>query len=384
MMNKQHDHPANGSVRRVRLLRDPSTYINEFLAWLRRTKKESASWWDVSIWDLEEYSAFLATEEGISGFEALIRLQFITNAFSRLIKMHVQLDEEEDNLGWFETVSFRFERLIEDTALSRVLFPEKLSRSNLYAYYQLLKEQFEDPNVSRNISDDTIRAEIAATLDALLEYFEDDGRIRLTSRQASYLLRQPKVDTLQGLRDTTAIAILLCTGIREAELQRLDVADMYYQLHGTPALHVPADQGCTERLIPYGNMIWALKIAEAWLKKATITDGPVLRGFYRDGKSVHPTRLGLRTIRLILNNYPLGIEGGRIVTVTPLELRRTYARRLYMAGMDLGAIQENLGVTNLNTVIDYVGKTRILERLPPSVYSYDVEKLGMSEAMYEE
>lgn len=101
---------------------------------------------------------------------------------------------------------------------------------------------------------------------------EDSAGRRLTVRQANALLQSPGLDTLKGLRDTAMIALLLCTGIREAELCALDVPDLRQQLGGALALRVRHGKGDKQRLIPYGDLDWALVLVAKWLVLAGIRD----------------------------------------------------------------------------------------------------------------
>jgi integrase len=66
----------------------------------------------------------------------------------------------------------------------------------------------------------------------------DVDHLRLTSAQGSALMATPGVATLLGLRDSAVIALMLCTGVREAELSALDVPDLRQRLGGELALHV--------------------------------------------------------------------------------------------------------------------------------------------------
>ena len=61
--------------------------------------------------------------------------------------------------------------------------------------------------------------------------------------------------------------------------------------------------------------------------------------------------------------------GGELVTVHPHDLRRTYARRCYDAGMDILAIQQNLGHADHKTTLKYIGVSDVESRQPPSLYS---------------
>ena len=87
---------------------------------------------------------------------------------------------------------------------------------------------------------------------------------------------------------------------------------------------------------------------------AGIRDGPVFRGFYRDGQTVRPGRLTVRAVQDVLGAYPIVVDG-TLVTVKPHDCRRTYARRLYEAGADVVAIQQNLGHGDLKTTLAYIG-----------------------------
>jgi len=203
----------------------------------------------------------------------------------------------------------------------------------------------------------------------------DASHLRLTSEQASALLAAPGTDTLQGLRDSAAIGLMLCAGVREGELRALDVEDLRQRLGGELALHVREGKGCKERLIPYGELSWVLAIVDAWLDAAGIEDGPVFRGLWKGGKSLRPGRISLRAIGYVLDAYPI-MAGDKLTTVKPHDCRRTYARRLYEAGVDLVAIQQNLGHSDLKTTLGYVGELDASKRRPPSVYTFDLGQLN--------
>jgi site-specific recombinase XerD len=199
--------------------------------------------------------------------------------------------------------------------------------------------------------------------------------LRLTKEQSDALLAAPGVDNLQGLRDTAVIAVMLCTGIREAELSALDVDDLRQRLGGELALHVRDGKGRKERLIPYGALSWCLAIVDKWLEAVSISDGPVIRGFYKGADKLRPGRLSVRAIQYILASYPIMVDG-KLTMVRPHDLRRTYARRLYEAGVDLVAIQQNLGHAAMKTTLSYVGTLDADRRCPPAIYSFELAKLA--------
>jgi len=202
----------------------------------------------------------------------------------------------------------------------------------------------------------------------------DDDHLRLTREEANALLRQPNINSLVGLRDTAVIALMLCTGIREMEVAQVEVTDLRQKLGGELALCIQHGKGNKARLIPYGDLNWCLVIVDRWLRFAGIDHGPVFRGFYKGGKSIRSSALTERAVQNILAAYPIAIAGQQR-EVKPHDLRRTYARRLYEAGVDLVAIQQNLGHADLKTTLGYIGALDADKRRAKAVYDYDLTVL---------
>ncbi len=206
---------------------------------------------------------------------------------------------------------------------------------------------------------------------------DNEGGLRMTKAQASALLAKPGIATLQGLRDTAMLAVLLCTGIREGELVALDVDDLRQSLGGELALRVRHGKGDKQRLIPWGDLSWCLQIIDKWLRAANITAGAVFRGLFGNGRQgqVRPGRITTRSVQSILAQYPIAIEG-EVLAPRPHDCRRTYARLLFEAGVDLVAIQQNLGHSDLRTTLRYIGALDADKRRAPSIYDFDL--LGLT------
>lgn len=202
----------------------------------------------------------------------------------------------------------------------------------------------------------------------------DREHLRLTAAQASALMAAPGVGTLVALRDTAVIALMLCTGVREAELSALDVPDLRQRLGGELALHVREGKGCKERLVPYGDLEWVLAIIDRWMSATVVGHGAVFRSFFRGGKRLRG-RLSVRAIQYLVTGYPIMVNGA-LTTVRPHDLRRTYARRLYEAGVDLVAIQQNLGHASQQTTLNYIGALDAAKRRPPAIYEFNLSKLN--------
>ena len=69
----------------------------------------------------------------------------------------------------------------------------------------------------------------------------------------------------------------------------------------------------------------------------------------------------------MLGRYPISIDGQQR-TVTPHDLRRSYARNLFLAGIPVEVIRQNLGHVDVKTTQDYIGVLDGATRAPVSVY----------------
>jgi integrase len=127
--------------------------------------------------------------------------------------------------------------------------------------------------------------------------------------------------------------------------------------------------------VPYGELEWVLAIVAKWREAAGIGQGPVFRGFYKGNRKLRPGRLSVRAVEYIVGAYPVMVDG-EMVSVRPHDLRRTYARRLYEAGFDLVAIQQNLGHADVKTTLGYIGELDAEVRRPPAIYKFDLKSLN--------
>lgn len=192
---------------------------------------------------------------------------------------------------------------------------------------------------------------------------QDDTHIRLNKAQSQALLNAPDPTTLKGLRDRAIIATLLCTGVRAAELIQIEVAHLYADYQGLPALLVPQGKGDKERHVVYGDLGWFIQAIEAWLEVAHIQTGIVFRRLYRFGHV--GASLTTEGVRVILADYPIQVQGQTIIP-RPHMLRRTLAKRLSDAGMSAEDMQDNFGHASIRTTKQYIGDMSPDRRKPPA------------------
>ena len=69
----------------------------------------------------------------------------------------------------------------------------------------------------------------------------------------------------------------------------------------------------------------------------------------------------------MLGRYPIWIDGQR-QAVTPHDLRRSYARNLFLAEIPVEVIRQNLGHVDVKTTQAYIGVLDGSTRAPVSVY----------------
>lgn len=193
-----------------------------------------------------------------------------------------------------------------------------------------------------------------------------DQHIRLTEAQAQRLIQlagNHPAAPLQAARNAALVALLLCTGIREFELTALQVADLKATNEaGDLCLLVRQGKGGKQRLIPYGELAWCLEIVYRWLELAGITEGAVFRGLYNPAangrQKVREAAMSENAVQDVLAALPpCGYtSAGKPINPAPHDLRRTYAKLQYDAGMEPIAIQQNLGHDDLKTTLKYIGK----------------------------
>lgn len=276
------------------------------------------------------------------------------------------------------TIRARYAALLRDKAVRAEMYTiagEQLSTlgqddtpANRAAIVQELTEQI------KNAIDPK-----SAPVQAIKRQDEKAGEfVRLTRGQASKLISSPGLSSSIAIRDTALIALALCSGLREFELCDLDVRDLRQKTKdGALAVEVRKGKGCKQRLVPYGLLSDCLAFVDAWLEHAGIIEGAVFRGFYKGAQRLRPGRLTTRSVRKILECYPVMIDG-KLSKVAPHDLRRTYACRLFDDGKGLAieAIQQNLGHADVKTTLRYIGILSSSARQPMAVYDFDLSELG--------
>jgi integrase len=105
-----------------------------------------------------------------------------------------------------------------------------------------------------------------------------------------------------------------------------------------------------------------------------IKEGRAILGFSGRGQYLSNRPFTPRGVQKMLKGYPLQSELNTEFTVTVLDLRRTYARQLFLAGVTLDEIQTNLAHRNKRTTLEYIGL--------PDVGNQEKEYIGDAMALH--
>lgn len=164
----------------------------------------------------------------------------------------------------------------------------------------------------------------------------------LTLAQAQDLVNAPDLATLKGLRDRAMIAILLGAGLRREELTRLTV-DQVQQREARWILANVLGKRNKYRTVPIAP--WVKLCIDAWTSAAGIVDGPLFRPM-RKGDNLQDGGMNSQAVWTVVSAYS---------HVAPHDLRRTFAKLAYNAGVPVEQISLSLGHDSIETTMVYIG-----------------------------
>ena len=172
----------------------------------------------------------------------------------------------------------------------------------------------------------------------------------LNKNEAVRLLAAPDTDTPAGLRDRAILEILYSCGVRLAEIQGMNLGDIYRE-RGEILVR---GKGGKERWTLYGSP--AAQALEDYL-----ADGrPHFAGSREDGEPLFVNRYGgrlsRRSIEKVVRNYAAraGLKDG----VHTHTLRHSFASHMLEGDADLRVIQDLLGHSNVSTTQIYTHITK--------------------------
>lgn len=151
---------------------------------------------------------------------------------------------------------------------------------------------------------------------------------------------------------------------------QLEIDDLYQTYGGVPALRMESGKGAKQRMVPFGDMLWARQISELWLNGRET--GPVFTRMRQGRGDMHDQEtesclMTTRSVKRLLACYPISINGEQRA-VRPHNLRRSCARNFFQAGIPVEVIRQNLGHVDGKSTQAYIGALDGSTRAPVSVY----------------
>jgi site-specific recombinase XerD len=183
--------------------------------------------------------------------------------------------------------------------------------------------------------------------------------MRLDGTDVLQLLEMPNCVTLQGLRDMILIGLIFCAGLNESEVAVLTRDQLGHDDYGNLTIQLPNATDDDGRVVAvYDGLIfdkpWIEDFLNILTRETEPTESMVFRGYFRGGNKPNTRSLTLRGIQNMLAGYRIQVKHTE-QAVTALDLRRAYARQLYLRGLDVEEIAWNMGHRQLGTTYEYIG-----------------------------
>jgi site-specific recombinase XerD len=178
----------------------------------------------------------------------------------------------------------------------------------------------------------------------------------LTRMQAQALLHAPAAETLKGLRDRAALALLVGCGLRRSEAVALTFEDIQQRDSRWVIVDLRGKHGRI-RTVPVP--VWVKQAVDAWGAAAKISTGRVLRSMNRHGR-ITGDSMSPQAVLDLTAGYGLAVE----VKLRPHDLRRSCAKLCRAAGGELEQIQLLLGHASIQTTERYLGTRQDLANAP--------------------
>jgi integrase/recombinase XerC len=182
--------------------------------------------------------------------------------------------------------------------------------------------------------------------------------VHLSIEDAIRFIETPDTETDLGKRDRAILELLYATGVRVAELTKLNLHDIDFR---NKLLRVTGKRR-KERIVPFGDpALLALKnyldVRDAFLQQAPLAE--------RDSQALvlnyQGTRITTRSVGRMVEKYIRQCAG--IHDISPHALRHSFATHLLDSGADLRDIQELLGHARLSStqIYTHVSMEKLIE-----------------------
>jgi integrase/recombinase XerD len=178
----------------------------------------------------------------------------------------------------------------------------------------------------------------------------------LQAAEGEALINAPSQSTTKGVRDRALIALLIGCGLRRGEIVQLQVESILAQNRQWLLAGVVGPRGRVRNVAVPG---WVNEALQAWMRRAHLSSGPLLRSVDREG-IVGSRMISPQTVGAVVAEHArsIGLEA------TPEDLRRTCARLCRDQGGEIHKIQIMLGHSSADSTERLLGRLAVLGRSP--------------------
>ncbi|SRR6056297_1331751 len=250
------------------------------------------------------------------------------------------------------------------------LLPHQIDQKILWQYRVFLSRKTLSRSSQTNLKKSTQNYYLIA-LRALLSYFSDKNitslpsdKIKLAKQSKNrkihfltldklkQLLSSPNTENESGLRDKAILETLFSTGLRVAELVKLNRQQFNNFKKDFLEINI-LGKGNKTRTVYFSER--AIQAIKKYLSERKDID-PALFINYRPGADKAETRrLTTRAVELIVKKYVKIV--GLPLNTTPHTLRHSFATDLLTQGVDIRLVQEFLGHSDISTTQIYTHVT---------------------------
>jgi integrase/recombinase XerC len=180
----------------------------------------------------------------------------------------------------------------------------------------------------------------------------------LSIEEAIRFIETPDPETDLGKRDRAILELMYATGVRVAELTKLDIGDVDL---GNKLIRVTGKRR-KERIVPFGEPALETLLQYLGVREGLLSQAPIS---LRDEKALflnyQGTRITTRSVGRMVEKY-IRICAG-MHNISPHALRHSFATHLLDSGADLRDIQELLGHARLSTtqIYTHVSMEKLIE-----------------------
>ena len=283
-----------------------TTQQNDFITYMRDTKKSSPNTIQAYLRDLDRFAAF-CTAIGIS-------------SFCDVIKEHVN----------------DYKLYLNERGFSPASVSRSLSAVRSLLQYMLSQGEI-DHNPAREIHNDKSNLSTPRVL---------------TNAEVERLLSQPSGKDAKSIRDKAMMELLYATGIKASELVELNIGDVNLSLS-----IIKCSKGDKERHIPLYPL--AVKNLAEYINGARklLVLTPDESALFVNISGERMTRQGLWKI---LKTY--AAEANILNEITPHSLRHSFAAHLLQNGADIHEIQEVLGHSDISSTQRYAQRLKVYHK----------------------